>query len=384
MLKPPTAYLTGYAEAHRAAPEVADNYIRHTRMGDPVLDSVLEEISSIAPADLHLFIKAGIEENEEKLKLAPEPLRDFFRDLEEPEWLDYEAFRPGIKMFPENVDFMLAAFVAGVLVEGFSTTIAKSFAMTGRVASTSRRLRQNNRQLMEIFFPRALEREGDGWRLSVRVRFVHARIRQLIAKSGDWDFESYGTPLSAANLGLAISVFSRRLLDFALLLGARLTEVEQKSVMAVWRYSGYLMGIPDSILYTDSESAREIHKIAFMCEPPPDADSAEMANALINAIPGVANISNPTEQKKTIALAYRISRALIGNSLADSFNYPKTQVLGTLVSYRIKQRIQHWVKKTSITRSNNFLQLLNISIYDEEGVSYKMPDHVRHSFSSYW
>lgn len=384
MLKPPTAYLAGYTEAHRAAPAAADNYIRHTVIGDPVLDPVLEEIASVPPSDLHRFIKAGIEENEEKLNLAPEPLRNFFRDLEEPAWLDYEAFRPGIKVFYENVDFMLAAFVAGVLVEGFSTTIAKSFAMTGRVASTSRRLRQNNRQLMEIFFPNALEREGDGWKLSVRVRFVHARIRQLIAASGDWDFEAYGTPVSAANLGLAISVFSRRLLDFASLLGARLTQVEKESVMAVWRYSGYLMGIPESILYTDSAAAREIHKVAFMCEPPPDQDSADMANALIAAIPGVANISDPGEQQKTIALAYRISRALIGNSLADSFNYPKTQVFGTLLSYRIKQRIMHWVERKMITRSKNFMQLLNISIYDEEGVSYKMPDHVRHSFSSYW
>lgn len=384
MLKPPTAYLAGYTEAHRAAPAAADNYIRHTFIGDPVLDSVLEEIASVPPSDLHRFIKAGIEENEEKLKLAPEPLRNFFRDLEEPAWLDYESFRPGIKVFYENVDFMLAAFVAGVLVEGFSTTIAKSFAMTGRVASTSRRLRQNNRQLMEIFFPNALEREGDGWKLSVRVRFVHARIRQLITASGDWDFEAYGTPVSAANLGLAISVFSRRLLDFASLLGARLTEVEKESVMAVWRYSGYLMGIPESILYTDSTAAREIHKVAFMCEPPPDQDSADMANALIAAIPGVANISDPGEQQKTIALAYRISRALIGNSLADSFNYPKTQVFGTLLSYRIKQRIMHWVERKMITRSKNFMQLLNISIYDDEGVSYKMPDHVRHSFSSYW
>ena len=37
-------------------------------------------------------------------------------------------------------DQMLMAFVAGVLVEGFSTLIAKSFNMTGRVAHTKRRL----------------------------------------------------------------------------------------------------------------------------------------------------------------------------------------------------------------------------------------------------
>ena len=37
-------------------------------------------------------------------------------------------------------DPMLVALVAGVLVEGFSTLIARPFNMTGRVAHTKRRL----------------------------------------------------------------------------------------------------------------------------------------------------------------------------------------------------------------------------------------------------
>ena len=73
------------------------------------------------------------------LRTAPQPLRDFFNNLEDPAWLDYEAFRPGIRAFHANVDLMLVAFVTGVLVEGFSTMIAKSFNITGRVASTKRR-----------------------------------------------------------------------------------------------------------------------------------------------------------------------------------------------------------------------------------------------------
>ncbi len=94
---------------------------------------------------------------------------------------------------------MLVAFVTGVLVEGLLTLIAKSFNTTGRVAATPRRLMQNNRQLMEIFFPGGLLRDGDDWKLSTCVRFVHARIRSLLVKSGEWDFEAWGTPLSAAN-----------------------------------------------------------------------------------------------------------------------------------------------------------------------------------------
>ena len=62
-----------------------------------------------------------------------------------------KPFVRGDAPFHANVDLMLVAFVTGVLVEGFSTLIAKSFNITGRVASTKRRLQQNNRHMMDIF-----------------------------------------------------------------------------------------------------------------------------------------------------------------------------------------------------------------------------------------
>ena len=170
MIHVPTAYAEPYANARGYDEALVDNYIKHTTMGDPELDPVMEELSSLPPEELHRFIKVGIEEQDETLRAAPQPLRDFFNNLEEPAWLDYEAFRPGIRAFHANVDLMLVAFVTGVLVEGFSTMIAKSFNITGRVASTKRRLQQNNRHMMDIFFPGGLYRNGDGWKLSTRIR----------------------------------------------------------------------------------------------------------------------------------------------------------------------------------------------------------------------
>ena len=224
---PPSAYLDSYETARQYDREAADNYIRHTVIGDPELDLVMEELASLPSNELHRFIEAGIEQKDEVLRTAPQPLRDFFNNLEDPPWLDREAFRPGIRAFHANVDLMLVAFVTGVLVEGFSTLIAKSFNITGRVASTKRRLQQNNRHMMDIFFPGGLERNGDGWKLSTRIRIIHSRIRHLLANSNEWDHQSWGRPVSAAHLGLAISVFSKRLLEYSIALGARFSE-EQK------------------------------------------------------------------------------------------------------------------------------------------------------------
>ena len=108
------------------------------------------------------------------------------------------------------------------------------------------------------------------------------------------------------------------------MLGGRFTAEEHASILSVWRYTGYLMGIPETVLYTDGASAGRIYRIGFMCEPGPDADSTAMANALINSIPGVANITDPEEKKKVLALAYRLSRAILGNALADQYQYPRS------------------------------------------------------------
>ena len=218
----PTAYVDGYAKARTVDPEGADNYVRHTTIGDPMLDPIMEELSSLPPADLHRFIAAGIEQQEEVLREAPQILRDFIESLDEPPpWFDYDALRPGIRAFHANVDLMLIAFVTGVLVEGFSTLIAKSFSITERVSSTTRRLQQNNRHMMDIFFPGGLYRENDGWKLSTRIRFIHARIRALMNHSEDWNHQAWGMPVSAAHLGFAISGFSKRLLEYSLQVGAR-------------------------------------------------------------------------------------------------------------------------------------------------------------------
>ena len=246
---------------------------------------------------------------------------------------------------------------------------------------------QNNRQLMEIFYPGGLLRDGDGWKLSVRVRFVHARIRQLLAKSGDWDQETWGTPLSAANLGLAIAIFSMQLLKYSRRVGTSFSIEEQESVLAVWRYSGYLMGVPETILYTDGADAERKHNIAYMCEPPPGEDSVTMSNSLIKAIAPVAGVTDPKEQEDLTDLAYRLSRALIGQKLADQFGYPNHSRLNTMItlySFRVKQRFLRFLHSKQLVKSQNFSQLLQISVYDEGGINYRMPDRVKASESIKW
>ena len=273
-------------------------------------------------------------------------------------------------------------------MEGFSTNIAQSFFLTGRLRDQGvRRLKQNNRHMLEIFMPGGMETHADGWTHSVRVRLVHAKIRRLLSQSGEWDIDELGTPISAAHVGFAIAAFSARLLKHLKSLGASFSREERKSFMAVWRYSGYLMGIPETILFEDEAEALEIFRVGRLCEPPPSMESVVLASSLVNSAPLFAGLTESDERQKLAGYIAQISRALIGNALADELMYPKGSTFGILWKFRTLNRIEAIMTKLNPRRSGenlNLTTILDVSMFDREGISYRLPDHVYAERSSKW
>lgn len=388
---PPSAYLDGYAKARALDRHAADNYVAHTHIGDPVMDAVMEDLAPLPQRQIHQFIHAGMQEDHDGLRNAPQSLRNFFIDAPQPDpdWLDRDAFRPGIRAFQRNSVLILSAFVTGVLIDGFSTLISKSFVQTGRIFDNGVwRLKQNNRHQLEIFLPGGLERYGDGWKLSVRIRFVHAQIRRLLGRTAEWEHDAWGVPVSAAHLGYAAACFAARTVKHSESLGAKYSTEERASFHHVWRYAGYLMGIPETILFTDEAHAIHIYRVGSILEPPPTEDAIVMTNALINSAPLVANITDPAERRKLVnKVIYPISRALVGNHLADQLNFPRDG--GTsfpLLAYRIDQRVRQLraTFRREGARARTFATLLEASAYDDTGVSYRLPDHVHDERATKW
>ncbi len=388
----PSCYRDGYEAARKLDPEMADAYVRYTTIGDPVADAAVSELAeTAAPGEVHRIIATTLNHHNDLPPNTPESLRKLIADATVvPDWFDRDLALKGTKAFLRNSDMVLGGLVAGAIVEGFSTLISKSFRIRSRIILNGvRRLKQNLLQLVEQFMPGGLEPGGDAWRLSLRIRLVHAQARMLVKDSHEWDSPTYGLPLSSAHMLLGAATFSGRLMVHVAALGGNFTDEEREAYVHVWRYTGVIMGIPESIMFTDYASSIRAFEIGAMCEPPPDDDAIIMANSIINSAPILLGFSDTTERRSKAAYMYQISRDLIGDKMADDFRFPPGRRLRELPLLRLKNRVERitqsfmprWGARHSRAKFSN---MLNVSSLGKFEFSYALPTSVYDEDSREW
>ncbi len=172
-------------------------------------------------------------------------------------------------------------------------------------------------------------------------------------------------------------------------LGADYNDEEYASFMAVWRYTGLLMGIPETILFRDAEEALKLYDIGLMCEPKSPVESVAMAHSLANSAPLIAGRTDPADRRNLANYAYRVSRGLIGDEIADSLMYPPLSAFGVVWWFKAQNRYGNVLEKLFPVRRRNsnfarFTSLLDASLFDEEGLRYTLPDHVYVEESTKW
>ena len=389
-MRVPGAYAEGYEAARGRDSALAEAYIRHTTVGDPLADAVIGDLGSLTPEEIHETLAEALEGPGTPGAGIPESLLEFIAQTSQvPDWFDRRRARVASQAFLRNSDIVLAGLVGGSIVEGFSTLISKSFRIRGRlVVAAVRRLKHNGMQLVEQYLPGGMEPGGDGWRLTLRARLVHAQSRYLLNRSDEWDHERYGMPISTAHVLLAASAFSGRLMQHVAALGGDFTREERESFIHVWRYAGLLFGIPEEILFTDEASAVRTFEIGSMCEPPADLDAIIMANSVVNSAPIIVGARVPAERRRMARTVTQASRELIGDELADSFNFPrhKRRVLPWL---RFKHRGRRVVARVlpglgAKQDQDRFEALMEFASFDEFEHSYKLPTALHDEQSSDW
>ena len=388
----PSAYKAGYRVARSIDPEAADAYIRHTIVGDPPADRVVEELATAdPPLNAHAAISAALRTPENPPEHLPESLRQLVADLcVVPDWYDPEVAQMASLAFIRNSNIVPAALAGAAIVEGFSTLISKSFRVRGRITDNGiRRLRQNLLHLADQYLPGGMEPGADGWRLTIRIRLVHAQARRLITQSDEWDQATYGMPVSIAHTLLASTTFSARLVQHCQRLGANFSKAEADAYVHVWRYTAWILGVPEAIMFTNMEDGLRRFEIGMACEPVPDEDAIIMANSIVNSAPLLLGYESPSQRRPLAKYIYQVCRELIGDELADHFMFPPSQRLNQVWLLRLENRVRRvlpnrlmaWAKDRP---DYDYLKMLRISDVGDDEQSYRLPTALHDEESKPW
>ena len=207
------------------------------------------------------------------------------------------------------------------LVGGFSAPKITSVLdatgyLTGAPEAALRRLTDTGRFVFDIAEAGALRPWQPGWKAALRVRAKHARVRRLLRKRG-WP----EVPLNAADVMVTQLAFSYNVIvGLEIILGSALGAHEAAAYLALWRWAGALLGLPDEAnacadglpaakAWLESYIVHQLH---------PTALSQRVAHHLLDAPAAVAHRGDSEQRRRVFTYNAQLTRLLIGDALGDA------------------------------------------------------------------
>ena len=197
---------------------------------------------------------------------------------------------------------------------GFSTKVARH-----RLFETTQLILQVTQSVQSI------QPGGAGHASALRVRLLHAAVRQKIMKLAQtrpdyYDVNQFGIPINDLDCIATIGTFSATMIFLSLpRQGIYLTKQEAIDYIHLWRYVAYLMGTPTGFFETP-EKARTIMEVLLLYEINPSDTSRILANNVIKCLMA----QPPTYASKPFLEAS--SRWLNGNELCDGLGLGRPSI----------------------------------------------------------
>lgn len=197
--------------------------------------------------------RTALAEGTEKVPGAPPALRRFFDVVEQvPEWVDWDEIERGgraIRRLGQTADDVLLqlSLIGGYRFGGPPDLLVETGGLSG--PAVMRRLGETALWSIAVIQPGAMRRDGEGFRLTLHVRLMHALLNDRFEANGRWDTGRWGLPINQTDLAATLGLFSSTLLLGARALGWLVTPAESRAVMHLWKYVGWLMGVDEDWLF---------------------------------------------------------------------------------------------------------------------------------------
>ncbi len=285
-------------------------------------------------------VRAAMAGGIEAVPDAAPALRDFMAAIEDrPDWVDDELLeRGGAAARRIGKDgFDILSF--GSLLGGYRSGGAlQPLVRTGRIGEeTLKRVGETGQWWLACTAPGGMARDGEGWRLSVHVRVMHAFVNYQLEHDPSWDWEFRGVPINAYDQAGTIGSFSTSYLLQARALGIRIGRDDARAIMHLWSYVGWLMGVEERWLPRTERTGRRVLANVIAGFSAPEPASAELGAGLIDMhdhAPGISPWRRRYERERALSMATWLN---LGRGMADVGQpvrppwYPAMRVVSNLV-----------------------------------------------------
>ncbi|MBO0853542.1 MAG: DUF2236 domain-containing protein [Nocardia sp.] len=270
------------AYSHPLAPDLVDVQAWN-HVGDPITESLIGYLRQ------HKLMGGDVLATARRLRAAGvEEAEAFFTDVEwTPDWVDFEAMRPGAAMGARCAVGLALGTHGALPLTYVDPATARVMNSTGRMVRLGGDLR---RRIWETAagFVGALDVDGmrpggAKWEQWVRIRLLHTSIRMGILRAGRWD-TSTGMPIGQPPTAAGAHIFGRYRVNINRYVGGRVNDEEAASFDLMWRWIARLQGANVELLgRDDSEQFRLACRIGEALYAP-NAESRAVTAAWIDGL----------------------------------------------------------------------------------------------------
>jgi hypothetical protein len=309
-------------------PPLVDFYRRAHFQGDPAADALVAWIHGVGMGEGRVLVERALERGMDGVPDAPAPLRAFFEEIEVvPAWLDRRTLARACRVprraaLGHNYVLFSISLLAGYLSSG----VTKTLAATGELeAMAPRRVAETSRFIESLYDSGTLSRNSAGFKNTIRVRLMHAFVRDKLLRSG-WDASRWGMPINQADMAGTVLSFSVTYLMGLRMLGFVVSSAEREALIHFWRYAGRLLGVSEALLPATERESLRLLWLAAATQTGPDDDGRALARALLG-VPdayGHEGFVGELLARFDVRFCAGFTRSFIGDSAADDLGLPDT------------------------------------------------------------
>ncbi len=253
--------------------------------GDPLADAVAQWMLEQGGARVWPLVERAIRSQLRPDEAMPLALKDLLAQVSVwPTWADGPKLDAGARaMQSTGLHGMRVLRDAGLMAGYQASAINQTLLQTGALQDgAQRRVAHTTAWWMDVTEVGGLRPGAAGFEMTLRVRLMHAMVRQRLLRGETWSTAQWGLPVNQLDMQATYLAFSVVHLVALQTTGMWLSRDQREAVMHLWRLIGWVMGVEDELLCLSEAHGRQTLLHNMLTQASADEGSVKLARALMD------------------------------------------------------------------------------------------------------